>query len=439
MLDYYSPAFSGAGGTAGAGLGGALGRMLEPLDYARQALWNIPSKLSQGDVVGALPGLLGAGATAALGLSGVGLPAAILGGAALGGLSQGGAKMLASDLGSPPARFDAPSGEDLVRALGGSPESTPGWLAGMALNAVGDPLTYAGGIGGAARGAGYGSHLRDVALTRGPRYPGGAEKLAEMFARGEENPLLKERALGILWSPERERILGEISPGSRIAGAGIEATAFQTPEGNITRLAGGPGTRDVTTSRFAPNTLTSVAPQAAPATPAMVAPVRDLPIGSYRVQHSPFLDMLQEGADESLRGAEWEAAQRALEKSAVGAGYSPWDTHLGNIGKTPTGRYVVSDPGAISPLQGTAVPEPIRQVQGGLIDNALLSLLGSDRAIRRAIPREIAAGLPRQGISVPGAAALTEEELRRRALMGALLTNPAPAVPVPLTRPGLGG
>lgn len=421
MLDY-RPGFTAAGGAAGGGIGASLGQLLAPLAYPREALWNLPGKLAEGDIVGALPGLLGAGATAGLAATGVGLPLALLGGAALGGIGQGVGRAVDEQ------RFAAPTGADLVRALGGDPTSWPGWAAGMGAEMIGDPLSYAGGLGGAAKGGQYGSHLTDVALTRGPRFPGGLEKLAPWYE--STDPVLLERAKGIAWSPYRKEILNEIAPSSNLLGLGVEATGVRAPEGYVTRIAGGPGTVDaskIVGSSWLPNTPESLPPAAAPVLPPMIRPARDITIGPYRIQHTPFVDMLKEGADEALRGAEWEKAGEALKKASVQAGYSPWDLHLGNLGKTPAGRYVITDPGAVSPFNPmTPIPEPIRSVQGSRLDNLLLDLLGSDRAIRRAIPADLARGLPTQGIPVPGAAEFTEAEMRRRLAQAALRTNLVP-------------
>lgn len=125
------------GSSAGAGFGGTLGRLIEPLDNPRQALWNIPSKIAQGDWLGALPGLLGVGAGAALGATGFGLPLAMLGGSLLGGTAQGIGKSTDEE------RFAAPTADDVTGGAGGP-------VGSFLLHALGDPLTYAGmGAGGA--------------------------------------------------------------------------------------------------------------------------------------------------------------------------------------------------------------------------------------------------------------------------------------------------
>lgn len=122
-------------GTIGAGAaihGAGLGRVLEPLDWPRQALANLvrsPMKaMETGDVselLGALPGL--AGAT----LGGVvGGPVGLLAGSLLGGGLQGIGNLSGRE------QFKAPSVQDIT----GTEDFLPNLAVGMAT----DPLTYAG-------------------------------------------------------------------------------------------------------------------------------------------------------------------------------------------------------------------------------------------------------------------------------------------------------
>jgi len=129
------------GGFGGANLLGTLGRLIEPLDYPRQALWNlvrsagnaISGEGSADDLLRAIPGAMG------VGLGGlIGGPLGILAGSALGGAAQG--MGLAAD----PEKMRAPTAEDVT----GSDSSLLNALVGMA----GDPLTYAGGLGGIKAG-----------------------------------------------------------------------------------------------------------------------------------------------------------------------------------------------------------------------------------------------------------------------------------------------
>lgn len=125
--------FGGATLGAGAALHGAgLGKVLEPLDYPRQALYNLvksPLKaMETGDashLLGAIPGLAGAV------LGGVvGGPVGVLAGSALGGALQGVGKASGRE------EFVAPSVSDIT--------GTEDFLPNLAVGVATDPLTYAG-------------------------------------------------------------------------------------------------------------------------------------------------------------------------------------------------------------------------------------------------------------------------------------------------------
>lgn len=122
-------------GTIGAGAalhGAGLGRVLEPLDYPRQALYNLirsPIKAMErgnvSDLMGAVPGVAGAV------LGGVvGGPLGVLAGSALGGALQGVGKATGRQ------EFQAPSVSDLT--------GTEDFLPNFAAGALTDPLSYAG-------------------------------------------------------------------------------------------------------------------------------------------------------------------------------------------------------------------------------------------------------------------------------------------------------
>ncbi len=141
----YEQLGAAGGGLAGAQLG-TLGRsplldLLKPLDYPRQALWNLVrggGRMLQGegsvdDILGMVPGLAGAG-MAALG------PLGMLGGALAGGAVQGLGKLTGSEA------FEAATPQDVT--------GTEDFLPNLALGAATDPLTYAGlGLGHKAGGA----------------------------------------------------------------------------------------------------------------------------------------------------------------------------------------------------------------------------------------------------------------------------------------------
>jgi hypothetical protein len=177
------------GGAAGgaAGRSGSIFDLLAPLDYPRQALWNIPAALSKGDILGALPGLLGGAAGLGLAATGAGLPLALLGGSLTGGAAQALGRATGSE------SFDAPTPSALVAALGMDPESLPGMGAGIGLGLAGDPLTYVGGLfgQGAARAA------RNRALLAEGEGLGGAARQAELETLGRQTGDVARRQSGL--------------------------------------------------------------------------------------------------------------------------------------------------------------------------------------------------------------------------------------------------
>lgn len=160
----------GAGTLAtGAALHGAgLGQVLEPLDYPRQALWNLarsPIKaMETGDVshlLGAIPGAAGAVAGGLLGG-----PVGVLAGSLLGGALQGVGKASGRE------EFNAPTVEDVT--------GTDAFLPNLAVGMIGDPLTYAGGA------ATWGAGKNAVKAFRAP-----AEELLAKAGVKEALPVAK--------------------------------------------------------------------------------------------------------------------------------------------------------------------------------------------------------------------------------------------------------
>jgi hypothetical protein len=147
---------------AGAGLHAlGLGHLLEPLDYPRQAVWNLVRSTGNAmagegtwdDALRAVPGTLGAGLGAGLIASGVGAPAGILMGSLAGGLAQGLGK--AGD----EYKFDAPEVSDLT----GTEDLIPNLIMGT----LTDPLTYAGGFAGREGGKKASAMLDQLGSSHG--------------------------------------------------------------------------------------------------------------------------------------------------------------------------------------------------------------------------------------------------------------------------------
>jgi len=180
-----------AGGAAGAAGGGLLSSLLAPLDYPRQALYNLVRSGGRAlsgegdwsDVASAAPGALGALLAGGLVASGVGAPLGILAGSALAGLGQGAGKATGRE------EFEAATPEDVAKNLGIDTESTGGKIASMGLGMLTDPLTYAGGLAGAARGGrlgeAAGSSL-ERALAGGAASDAAAGLTSQTLGRGAE-------------------------------------------------------------------------------------------------------------------------------------------------------------------------------------------------------------------------------------------------------------
>jgi hypothetical protein len=456
-----------AGGTAGAagggGLLGTLGRLLEPLDYPRQALYNavraggnaLSGEGTWEDALRAVPGALGGALAGGLMATGVGAPLGILAGSALGGVAQG--------IGHATGReeFQAPGVEELT----GTDELLPNLLVG----ALTDPLTYAGAIGGGHRGAaagrrlgqGLGRSLEEAALARGPRYAGGAEKLDNILREAAEYGMPHHRFLDLQAHLEHARanpaILSEIPPGSTYVGHGREALVLRRPDGGVVTISRhNPSMNEILEANRMPLGDPLVPPPTRVDIPEMLPAVRSRGIegpGAARIEHVPFADIT---SPERLPGetieqyrARW--ADRGAQANAMrielrNRGVNFWDAHGGNVGYDAAGNLRITDPGAV---EGTAIlrgperefirdaegnlvnvdlpraPEVGRQ-QPGRIQSLLLRLLGSDESVQRELTQQLLAQNAPGGLR-GGAAPLTAAEaaLPRTAPRG--VSPPAPS------------
>lgn len=209
----YEQIGKGVGAAGGSALLGALGRVSDVLDKPRRALWNVPGKLAEGDWLGALPGLAGLAAGGLTAATGVGLPFAATVGSLVGGLGQGIGESLDED------RFRAPSPEDVTGS------DNP--LLNMLVGAAGDPLTYAGGLGGKGLGGMLGRGAEAKAAE-------GGGSLLKALAADEE---------GAVHLPDwmRDTTHDVPVPGP---GMGEEGQRIVHPSGNVTaEWHGGKATR----------------------------------------------------------------------------------------------------------------------------------------------------------------------------------------------------
>lgn len=436
-LTLYEPVGRRVGGVAGAGIGGtaggllgALGSLLEPLDYPRQALWNIPRSamrfFDQGDpreLAGLLPVLGGV----AGGLVG-GLPGAAIGA----GLTQGLGKLTDEDTQS--KRFEAPTGEDALRALGGDPNAEGGTIKSMLLQAVGDPLTYLGGASGARAGAkagagaggATGADLVNKARWMGPQYSNEAglramleESLAKTISSPQHSPnnlissSREDLLRSLLNSPQLGDISKEISPNMKFLGQGVETVAFADPanlsSGVTTIRSHVPWLQDSAVAKASPVSAASGLPAPRPVGEGVLPAIRQKTFpseaGGYRVEHAPFSADVGEMSTRSAARAV-ENMYEELRDSLIKSGENPFDLHSQNIGWGPSESIVMRDPGASAPVslgKGLPRPEPLPN-QPNKLEEAILRLLGAPQAVRN----ELSATMP--GPYLPPAWAAPEKK-----------------------------
>jgi hypothetical protein len=393
-----------AGGAAGAGAGGLLGELLGGLNMPRKALWALPGRLAHGDYLGALPGLAGLAAGGLTAATGFGAPFAGLVGSAVGGLGEGIEESLRPDM------EKAPEASDLVKQLGGDPDSFGGQALGMGLSMAGDPLSYAGGLGGEAAGKAAGEaggeFLEHAATARGPRYPGGEEKLTDLLGQLQGVPgslQFRDNVPQLLKAPELSRLLGEIEPGSTPVAAGMEGLVLKRPSGGVTRVAGLPGQLRVEDPTA--NTDWNSPPPARRADdPMMMQNVRDVPLGSLRAEHMPeakFGKFAPGGVpvDDLARLVHHAGGKDGpLAADVMSRGRDAVDMHGGNIGMTNGGKIAIVDPSNVLLPDGEKRPEAMGAPPQGWLTNKLLDLLGADQGVRNDINTGVKqisnAGLP---------------------------------------------
>jgi hypothetical protein len=387
----------GAAGGAGGGILGGLAHLLEPLDYVRQAAWNLIKKpidaITEGDashLLGMIPGVAGLAGTL------VGGP---WGGAAAAGLGQAIGKMAA------PEQFEAPKVSDLT--------GTEDFLPNLLVGALTDPLTYAGGFGGHAFGkkAGqeFGTGLENAARLKFPGYGATAEDVMgafepgmverwrnspQVYTSGERVGHPTYAGLGvkhldeILANPEALR---EFVPGSKYGAHGAEAMMFKRPEAGATTFGRNelkiPGTFDPVTGT----------PYTRPDIPEVIQAARSVGIGPHRIEQLPFMDVPKFNNINMTRA-------EALAEDLLGKNIGFWDVKPGNIGYAPGNKPYVLDPGAIWPTRvvdrpadvslgaqpwKTDIPIPrAPELPGeapGKLKSWLLDMLGSDAKVRQEI------------------------------------------------------
>lgn len=307
--------------------------IMDLLDSPRQALTNLARGAFGDDMdpLGMLPGGLGLLGSMALGATGVGLPLAILGGSLMGGGAQFGGNLSGN------AAFKAPTSEQVARGMFGSDDFLPSLAAGL----LTDPLTYAGGIGGARAGGRIGKGIEETASVVGPGY-NGRGSLLEAMAKADA----AESAHGIfpvssaaerlrqLRPADFDRIASEVPEGSSFLGRGTERIAMRTPTGDVVSV--GPVADTFGLGR-------PIDPIVNRATRTVDLPPPLESMAGYRAERSPLAEI--RGRDfwygpqgERMRWDQMDAAnQRGLRMTDI------HEDNLGLIG----GRPVVIDPGSV--------------------------------------------------------------------------------------------
>jgi hypothetical protein len=359
--------------------------MLDFLDLPRQSLWNIGSGLAEGDFSKALPGLLGVAGAAGLGMTGVGIPLAVLGGSALGGLGQ---NLFGAD---------APSSDQFANQLGLDTDTFEGKAGSFALNMATDPLSFAGmGLGsklGQKAGASIGKGLESAAIQRGPRYGTQLDDLLKTFptegVAAEEAALSAGTLNEFRGTPQLSAMLREIPEGSRYLGGGAEGTAFRTPSGDVSRIG------------------LTVNQHARPIDDMILQPLRSVAAdagvtsGPHKVMmHAERLPFAEKVGDSRVIMAagnakpmnlplaqRWKAWTDEMTDEAAMRQLDIADLAPRNWG-VQGGKPKIIDPGSVDPrgsYAGGFNPLVDSSQQPGTLSNALLSLLGSDRAMQAAL------------------------------------------------------
>jgi hypothetical protein len=206
--------------------------------------------------------------------------------------------------------------------------------------------------------------------------------------------------------PHAAALANEIPPGSVMLGSGAEATAVRAPDGSVIRIGGGPDTRDL---RSFGNYGEKPPPPRLRDPQVMLQPVRDVTVGPYRVERMPFVDIASGRDDwdqlapdviERYKQLSDDAhlAGPQLATEVEQAGYVTQDLadNLGNFGRTPEGRWLVTDPSSATLRYGKfpeeALPPLERQVSRS--EQTILDLLGASRAVQGEISQGLARGVP---------------------------------------------
>lgn len=275
------------------------------------------------------------------------------------------------------------SGSQLLNAWGTDVE--PNLLLDMAVGIPTDPLTYlvpGAALAGRAAGKAGAKWLAAEAAKRGPMYGTSIDDVIRQLA--DDSPWREQ----LKAFPE---IATEIPPGSTLKGKGFESLVFHHPEtGQITKVTSPSLSRSL---GELPEPRLDVADMLQPSRSKVFSKPElaagDELYGSLRVDHEPMMAIGTKSSPTVPPPAFYDMASHLK-----GQGIDPFDiahtegVNYGNLGVTPTGRIMVTDPGSIMPDIGATIPTtPSVQGEASPLARALLWLSGSGNRMQRQLAK----------------------------------------------------
>jgi hypothetical protein len=279
------------------------------------------------------------------------------------------------------------SGSQLAKEYGfDSGDGVGRFATDLGVGMLTDPLTYVlpGASALATKGAQkFGAADKAAAAARGPQYGTSVDDLLKVLPKYFDEGKVVDFHDIIKANP---RIAKEVPPGSELLGKGAESVALlHRPTGQVTKIMTPmlKGTDDImprpdiadmvqaSRSKYIPNAAAKSAEDFA----------------GVRIEHEPLMRI--------NTGEIPPDAFRGMAKHLQSQGVDPWDIvkgrvdepigyNPGNLGISPQGRVMVTDPGAVLPMD-KALPlagEVPRKDPGALM-SALLKFTGADRRMRK--------------------------------------------------------
>lgn len=276
---------------------------------------------------------------------------------------------------------DRTSGVDVLRAIGADPgDGAFGGLAGFATEMALDPTTYLGGFAGRMLGK-----AADAAqIARGPRFATTGMDLAKAAVEARPDDHVVETVNRLLGRRSVfDDAASQIPSGSSYLGGGVEGLAFKSPAGDVYRVAEGvpAGTagRPTASPILQPISTTDIPYKR----PNDIGGIDDV---GFRVERLPLAGNVDDTAFWRNRDPKtFLSRMQLLRDESSKAGIPMWDVHTGNVG-TLDGVPKIIDPGAVNLDAYAGGFNPVvRRAQPGVGMAALLSALGGDQALQKAV------------------------------------------------------